>query len=211
MQTLGADSELRNLEARVQLAKIKPWCRGREDPPTPPHFTACARPDSGRSSAFDGSGTQAAFETIKSNGADTKRDHPFAPDCSPASPESLVPSQSHRALILATSGLIAVGAVVVVTATASASPSGERHDNERRGGFYMYCTPIDRTPGFYCTPADGQSGPNYPTPPVPITTPPPSKPPVTTAPPPVTTKPPTQTTKPKPPTTPPTAGGGLLG
>lgn len=144
-----------------------------------------------------------------------------------------MPSQSHRALILATSGLIAVGAVVVITATASASPGGERHDNERRGGFYMYCTPIDRTPGFYCTPTHGQGGPNYPAPPVPTTkpipTPPPtSKPPAPTTkafagegnpdpkiPPPVPTRPPIPTTKqPAPPTAAapaPSASGGLLG
>ena len=40
--------------------------------------------------------------------------------------------------------------VLAVTGPASASPGGKRGDV-----FYLYCTPIDRAPGYYCTPADG--------------------------------------------------------
>lgn len=60
------------------------------------------------------------------------------------------------------------------------------------GGFYMYCTPINRTPGFYCTPVDGNAPPIT-TPPLapPTTVDPPAPAPTPVAPPPTsTTRPP---------------------
>ncbi|WP_344736573.1 hypothetical protein [Pseudonocardia petroleophila] len=78
------------------------------------------------------------------------------------------------------------------------------------GGFYMYCTPINRTPGFYCTPVDGSAPPNTTPPLAPPTVDPPAPEP-TTAPSTTTTRPPLFEGSPDPttpagePTTPPTS------
>jgi hypothetical protein len=107
--------------------------------------------------------------------------------------------------VLAAVGSLVLGAgiaTVLTVSTASASP-GRSHDD----GFYLYCTPIDRTPGYYCTPTNEDAadrggwsggsggrggstgGSRTATPPPPTTTPAPT-PTVTHAPIPTPTSPP---------------------
>lgn len=61
----------------------------------------------------------------------------------------VVPLVGAAALLL-TGCVTAADAATPKPVTGTSPASGAKPD---AGGLYMYCTPIDRTPGFYCTPS----------------------------------------------------------
>lgn len=70
---------------------------------------------------------------------------------------------------IALTGCVPAAEAATPEPIAEASPAGPRPAGN---GFYMYCTPIDRTPGYYCTPVGGSGQPPAPVSPPPTTPPP---------------------------------------
>lgn len=109
-----------------------------------------------------------------------------------------MPRLARPALLVSLTGLAAALLTGCVPAADASTPKPETGTSPAAGstqpagdGFYMYCTPIDRTPGYYCTPADGQRPPSpiAPTPPPPMPTPSPPLTPTIEPPLPETTEP----------------------
>lgn len=111
---------------------------------------------------------------------------------------------------IALTGCVPAAEAATPEPVAETSPVGPQPAGN---GFYMYCTPIDRTPGYYCTPVGGGGQPPAPVSP-PLTTPPPTtqttEPPIEPPPFPEEPEVPAPTTSEEPPQ-PPAEGDGTGG